>query len=430
MPLMGQTIKERASRVAWLDYLRGFITVLVVAHHSSLAYTTFASFNKQAYILSTHPVVDTIRWKGLDIFEDFNDVFFMSLMFFISGIFVLPALKRKGSRAFLRDRFYRLFIPFIIGVTLLMPLAYYPAWLLAHGTHDLRAYLIDFFIVEAWPVGPPWFIWVLFFFNLLVAAGYAVTRRSSANLNPGPASGGAHAEPASARATSIRPEAPVSSSPKKTGVPAARHPLKWLLWGYVLTWCVYIPPMLAVGPDAWTGFGPFDFQLSRILLYLTYFMAGMFIGDSGLERGLFTRNGGIMTKASSWVVFCLMAYAALKGSEAPLLSLLGKNRISPLQGSLIYRSIWVLSCTASSLAFLVLFRRVFHRARTNWDSLAANAYGIYLVHYIFVVWCQYLLLPMNLPAVVKFLLTFLLSLMVSWWLMVQIRKIRWVKKWL
>lgn len=397
---MGQTIKERAFRVVWLDYLRGFITVLVVAHHSSLAYTTFASFNKQAYILSTHPVVDTIRWKGLDIFEDFNDVFFMSLMFFISGIFVLPALKRKGSRAFLRDRFYRLFIPFIIGVTLLMPLAYYPAWLLAHGTHDLRAYLIDFFTVEAWPVGPPWFIWVLFFFNLLMAAGYAITRRYSARPNPA------------------------------SGVPAARHPLKWLLWGYVLTWCVYIPPMLAVGPGAWTGFGPFDFQLSRILLYFTYFMAGMFLGDSGLEKGLFTRNGGIMTKASSWVVLCLMAYAALKGSEAPLLSLLGKNRISSLQASLIYRSIWVLSCTASSLAFLVLFQRVFHRTRTNWDSLAANAYGIYLVHYIFVVWCQYLLLPVNLPAVVKFLLTFLLSLMVSWWLMVQIRKIRWVKKWL
>src|SRR5688572_3705710 len=100
-----------ASRTLWIDYLRSSITVLVVAHHSSLAYTTFASFNRDAYILSTHPIVDTERWIGLDIFENFNDVFFMSLMFFISGIFVLPSLSRKGVSAFIRDRFYRLFLP-------------------------------------------------------------------------------------------------------------------------------------------------------------------------------------------------------------------------------------------------------------------------------------------------------------------------------
>ena len=28
---------KRQDRAIWLDYLRGFITVLVVAHHSSLA---------------------------------------------------------------------------------------------------------------------------------------------------------------------------------------------------------------------------------------------------------------------------------------------------------------------------------------------------------------------------------------------------------
>ena len=124
-------MQQKQDRAVWIDYLRGFITILVVAHHSSLAYTTFASFNKVAYMLSTHPVVDTARSAGLDLFEDFNDIFFMSLMFLISGIFVLPALARKGPRLFVRDRFYRLFIPFLIAVTFLMPLAYLPSWFLA-----------------------------------------------------------------------------------------------------------------------------------------------------------------------------------------------------------------------------------------------------------------------------------------------------------
>ena len=81
----------------WVDYLRSFITVLVVAHHSTLAYTTFSRTNQQAYILSTHPIIDSKRWIGLDIFENFNDVFFMALMFLIGGFFVVKGLKKKGS---------------------------------------------------------------------------------------------------------------------------------------------------------------------------------------------------------------------------------------------------------------------------------------------------------------------------------------------
>ena len=36
------------------------------------------------------------------------------------------------------------------------------------------------------------------------------------------------------------------------------------------------------------------------------------------------------------------------------------------------------------------------------DSLVRNAYGIYVVHYAFVTWLQYFLLPASLPGVVKF----------------------------
>ena len=72
---------KTVERNVWVDYLRSAITVLVVAHHASLAYTTFASFDKSAYINSTNPVVDTDRTVLMDIFENFNDIFFMFLMF-------------------------------------------------------------------------------------------------------------------------------------------------------------------------------------------------------------------------------------------------------------------------------------------------------------------------------------------------------------
>lgn len=392
-------MQQTRARTPWLDYLRGFITVLVVAHHSSLAYTTFASFNKKAYILSTHPVVDTVRSVFLDIFEDFNDVFFMSLMFLISGIFVLPALARKGPRQFTIDRFKRLFIPFAIGVTILMPLAYIPAWVLAKGNFDPKAYLIDFFTVEAWPVGPPWFIWVLFAFNIILALVYNRTRPLLEKAGPGFAR-------------------------------LSEHPTRLFLVGYTITWCLYIPLMLLYGPDAWTGIGPFDFQLSRIVLYFGYFILGALIGGQGLGKGLLAESAVFRKKAPAWVAAAILAYTLLKLSPSPLTNLIDKHQLTKMGASLIYRSLWVLSCIASSLAFLALFPRLFRRSRKAWDSLSANAYGIYLVHYIFVIWIQFGLLQIEISATAKFAITFLLSLSISWWVTARARKLTVISKYL
>jgi len=63
-------------------------------------------------------------------------------------------------------------------------------------------------------------------------------------------------------------------------------------------------------------------------------------------------------------------------------------------------------------------------------SLSANAYGIYLVHYIFVLWCQYLLLDVDLPAVIKFLITFIVAVTLSWTLTCTLRKIGVIRKYL
>src|SRR5271167_675500 len=117
-------IRERApQRDLSIDYLRTTLTLMVLAHHSCLAYTSWARFDaQQAFWASTAPVVDVTRWAFFDYAENFNDVFFMSLMFFVSGLFVYPALRRHGTARFIRDRFLRLGVPFAFAVTLLMPI--------------------------------------------------------------------------------------------------------------------------------------------------------------------------------------------------------------------------------------------------------------------------------------------------------------------
>jgi len=110
-----------------VGYLRGFIIVLVLAHHSAIAYSVFARFNSQHYLWGA-PIVDSQRWLGFDLLVLFNDIFFVPLMFFLSGLFAWPSLARKGNWAFVRDRSLRLGLPFALAVLFLMPLAYYPSF--------------------------------------------------------------------------------------------------------------------------------------------------------------------------------------------------------------------------------------------------------------------------------------------------------------
>ncbi len=123
-----------------IGYLRAFITVLVVAHHAALAYHPFAPPAPASLVAEPRwwmafPVTDTARWSGFAALVGFNDIFFMSLMFFLSGLFVWKSLQRKGAGAFVRDRVVRLGIPFAVAAALIAPLG-----LLPHLSDDRVAY--------------------------------------------------------------------------------------------------------------------------------------------------------------------------------------------------------------------------------------------------------------------------------------------------
>ncbi len=410
-------MQQTTSRTLWIDYLRSFLTILVVAHHSSLAYTTFASFDKVAYIRSTHPVVDSRRWIGMDIFENFNDVFFMSLMFLIAGLFVIKSIERKGVAAFIRDRFYRLFIPFLVGGTILNLLAHYPAYRLAHGSAPVAAYVTDFFLIEQWPVGPPWFIWVLFVFNVLFAFLY----------RPGRAKGSdAVAEPISATSPALAGALPHAL------IPAARayKPAKVILFTFCFTFVLYVPFAFWLGPGKWTGFGPFDFQVSRAAWYFGYFLLGARLGKMQFNDALLNASAPLVRLWPIWLSLCAIIYTLLTIVPPFLTKSVEEGTLSEFTGYLTYFSIYVMSCTFSCIAFLTTFRALVHRANAMWDSLAEHAYLIYLLHYPFVIWTQYSLLDVPVSAFAKFLITFVASAAGSWLLAIQLRKIPLIKKYL
>src|SRR6476469_7066432 len=95
-------------RIIALDRARTFITLLVVLHHSVVNYTYFGNG-------------DRMRWLGFDLVVLFNDSFFMACMFLISGLFVHESLTRRGAGGFLRRRAWRLGIPLLVSIFVLIP---------------------------------------------------------------------------------------------------------------------------------------------------------------------------------------------------------------------------------------------------------------------------------------------------------------------
>lgn len=140
-----------------IDDLRSAVIVLVVAHHAALAYIPHAHLDPEHYLKSTAPVVDAQRWWALDLLVSWNDHFFMALLFLLSGLFVLPALRRKGIRRFLLERAQRLGLPFLVTAGLLSPLAFYPAWLLSRQTLGVPFWQ-RYYGIDGWSPGPAWFL--------------------------------------------------------------------------------------------------------------------------------------------------------------------------------------------------------------------------------------------------------------------------------
>jgi len=173
---------DRVARLAHnvaLGYLRGFLVVLVVAHHSVLAYINLPML--QAKSLLPQPrywrafmVIDHRHSTAFTVFTSFNDIYFMSLMFFVSGLFVWSSLQRKGNAGFIRDRVRRLGIPFLFAAVVVTPIAYYVPYLLTTGAHSVAGYVHDWLAFGDWPTGPAWFIWLLLAFDLAAAALFAL----------------------------------------------------------------------------------------------------------------------------------------------------------------------------------------------------------------------------------------------------------------
>jgi glucans biosynthesis protein C len=84
---------------------------------------------------------------------------------------------------------------------------------------------------------------------------------------------------------------------------------------------------------------------------------------------------------------------------------------------------FVVAC-AGGCAFLIAAGLRFGLKRSRpLASLSGNAYSLYLVHYVFVVWMQFALLGLPLPALLKAPIVFAVALVVSWIIILAVQRV-------
>jgi len=182
----------------------------------------------------------------------------------------------------------------------------------------------------------------------------------------------------------------------------------------------YIPLALTYSPWSWFQYGPFAFQSSRPLHYAVYFFAGIAVGANGIERGLLVVDGTLARRWPVWLAVAVVAFLLWIGPTALLME---PGQQASLGLHLAANVGFTLACAAGSLFVLALVLRFAAVRNRVLDSLSENAYGMYLIHYLFVVWLQYSVLAVTMPAIVKFAFVFAGTLLLSWGATAAIRSV-------
>jgi Acyltransferase family len=251
----------------------------------------------------------------------------------------------------------------------LSPLAYYPTYRLTGADPGLFAYAKSWLSLGIWPSGPAWFLWVLLSFDCLAVACFALAPSAMQKL---------------------------SAFWRKAG----ERPVSFYAALVVLSACVYVPLAHHFGGDSWSTFGPFAIQTSRAIHYFLYFVVGAFVGASGIAEGLLATSGKLARRWWLWAVISVLAFTG------EIAMVLAHKAIAAQLG-------FAIACAAISFFLIATFLRFAKKSRV-WDSLSRNSFGIYITHYVIVIWLQYALLSRALPAVAKASVVFTGTVALSW----------------
>lgn len=344
-----ENISTQRNRIYWMDNLRTIIIFLVVLYHVGGVY-------EAAGLWGWFWIIDdpaTITWVG--IVGIMFDIFMMPTMFFIAGYLTPPSLDKKSGWGFIKGKFKRLMIPWVIAVFTLIPL-YKVIFLYSRGLpqENWTSYLhFNTLNSQNWL----WFLPLLFVFNLLYLVG------------------------------------------DRLGIKLPKLSLAWMaVISFVLSLGFSYVIGIVAGFRSWTLTPILDFENERLLAHFLFYIAGTMC----YRRNLFaelpkSKTPYIVASSVAWLPLTGHIFVRLWPFFVPGFT------ITPL-----YQLLWFISFHLSSLVMVYVmvesFRMYVTKTGKLWQALNRNSYGVYIIHVIMIGVFGLLLLNTNLPAVVKWLI--------------------------
>lgn len=354
-----------AARDAGFDNLRSLGVVLVFLLHWSAAYMRFAP--------SWWYVVNPEQSLGFTALSVVLDATAIPLLFVLSGYFLPNSLARRGLARFASGRLMRLGVPAVLGVLLVAP----PTTWLYFQSRELPVGLWSFWTTGFW--GPAfnhgvyWFLGVLLVFNLVAASLLHLAG----------------------------PPLTVNAPP-----PAHPFPVAALLVPAALT----VGMASSVTLDTWEHHALFSVQPARLPLYGCFFALGLYVGRSGWKAPVL--SCAAVVRAGLGLLLCVAMYVAV--------------RFHP-DGSLGWRVMLALAYSAIAGQFvrfaLLAAPRLFGSASPGARSLAANAFGIYLLHLPILLLATLAARPLDIGLWPKALAVGVLSFGATWALSAALRNL-------
>jgi glucan biosynthesis protein C len=346
-------------RLWYLDYLKVFLTVLVVLHHTA---TTYGAPGSWYYSEFEFNQLDFPTGFILVLFVAVNQAYFMGLFFLISAFFTPDSVDRKGATVFLKDRLVRLGIPILAYMYLLDPVLQYGIAAARHGSPFSAEELASSFVRSfgSWHVGPLWFTELLVVFSLMYIVGRWIAAPRGATPFPG------HKAIA--------------------GLAALIGVVDFI----VRLW-------FPIG----SGVQPLGIQLSFLFQYICLFAVGIAAYRGDWLSGLTVAAG------KAWLRVALILTGLL--SIVPMISgglegFSSRAMGGPYWQALLY-AVWEqLVGMGLIVSLLVFFRERANRPGAFRKILSANAYTVYIIHPLVVVFLAMSIRNVSLPPLAKFVL--------------------------
>jgi surface polysaccharide O-acyltransferase-like enzyme len=322
----GQDAVKR-HRIHFLDNLRTFTVFLVIVLHAGGVYE--ASGVWASFWIVDDPATNNM--SGLLVLV--LDVFVMATVFFISGYLAPASLKSRSAWLFVRTKFTRLLLPWIVAALTLLPL-YKAIFLYSRGLPQEHWTTYFHWSNGIWSQNWLWFLPVLFSFNIL----YLLFSR-------------------------LRIRVPNVS-------------LKQGLFAAFVAGFGYSVGMDSLGLHGWTQTALLDFQNDRLLIYFVAFLVGALCFR---QRAFMAKPGGkmlfIIVNALAWVPVTAYIVFLLYPWLKP-----GRYVVSETVHRLILWFCFQLSLFCLVYLMVETFRRYLYRQGQLSRELSRNSYYVYIIH--------------------------------------------------